>query len=153
MAQEHSNNEPLFSIIVTCYNDGLYIDEAIKSVKNSTYKNFEIIVVDDCSTDEYTIQRLLDLEQSGNKVIRKKTNTGVGDSRNTGIQHANGKYILTLDGDDLIHDTYLEKSATWLDKGYSIVYCNVKNFGELNSVRIAPEFSLPVILSGNFIAN
>lgn len=144
---------PLISIIITSYNDGLYIDDAIKSVESSTYKNFEIIIVDDFSTDYFTKEKLEAISNSGYKVIRKKSNKGLGDSRNTGINNSNGTYILTLDADDLISTTYLEKAVQVLEKGFSVAYCNVKSFGHINSKRIAPEFSIPLLLSGNFIAS
>ncbi len=147
------NKNSLISVIVTCFNDGLFLKECIDSVVASTYKNVEIIIVDDCSTDLTTISILNDLEASGNKVLKKNSNKGVGDSRNIGIQHATASYILTVDADDFIQETYIEKAMQQLENGFSVVYCNVKNFGVINSIRIAPEFSESLLLTGNFIAS
>jgi glycosyltransferase involved in cell wall biosynthesis len=144
---------PLISVVITSYNDGLYIDEAVKSVESSSYRNFEILIVDDCSTDQHTIDRLNALAKNGYNVIRKKSNQGLGDSRNLGIKNSKGTYILPLDADDLIHSSYLEKAVNSLEKGFAIAYCNVKSFGHEISERIAPPFSIPVLLSGNFIAS
>ncbi len=153
MAQEQFKENPLISVVVTCFNDGLYIDEALASVKKSSFKNYEIIIVDDCSTDAITISRLDALEKEGFHIHRKPMNKGIGNSRNTGIKLAQGKYILTLDADDRIASAYLEKAVAGLNQGYAVVYCAVKSFGEINSVRTAPEFSFPLLLSGNFIAS
>src|SRR5688500_459906 len=111
MTNDLSNNNPLFSVVVTCFNDGLYIGEALQSIENSTYKNIEILIVDDYSTDSHTVETLTALEKSGYTVIRKQANKGVSDSRNTGISRVKGNYILSLDADDHIHPTYLEKAA------------------------------------------
>jgi glycosyltransferase involved in cell wall biosynthesis len=153
MNTDNNTQAPSISVIVTCYNDGDFLKECIESLANSSFKGFEIIIVDDCSTDPDTISHLNVLEKSGIKVLKKKANTGVGDSRNMGIKASSTNYILTLDADDLIHPTYLEKAIQQLESGFSVVYCNVQHFGIINSTRIAPEFSLPLLLTGNFIAS
>lgn len=147
------HTKPAISVVITCYNDGLYIDEAVASVKNSTFKNYELCIIDDCSTDTFTISRLDALENEGVVIYRKPANKGVGNSRNTGIKNAKSKYILPLDADDRIHPEYLAKAVKNLDEGYSVIYCSVKNFGEINSVRTAPDFSFSLLLSGNYIAS
>jgi glycosyltransferase involved in cell wall biosynthesis len=144
---------PILSVIVTCYNDGLFIEEAINSVLRSDFRDIEIIVVDDCSTDDYTKRKLEELERSGIKIIRLPENKLVGNSRNKGIAESKGKYILTLDADDRILPDYIGKSVTALEKGFDVVYCNVKRFGNDDSVRVAPEYSLPRLLAGNFISS
>ena len=148
-----TNNEQLVSVVVTCYNDGLYIDETLKSIAASTLVVTEVIIVDDCSNDLNTISRLDELEKIGYMLIRKEANKGISHSRNEGIRKATGSIILTVDADDLIHPDYLKKAVPLIKEGYDIVYCNVKNFGSVNSVRIAPDFSLPLLLAGNFIAS
>lgn len=144
---------PDLSVIVTCYNDGPFIDEAIDSVIRSDFRNTEIVVVDDCSTDEFTKNKLDELERSGIKIIRLPENKHVGNSRNTGIAEAKGKYLLTLDADDRLLPDYIGKSVAVLDKGYDVAYCNVRRFGNDDSVRIAPDYSLPHLLAGNFISS
>jgi len=148
-----NSNTPVFSVIITSFNDGVFINEAIASVKNSTFTDFEIILVDDCSPDENTISILREIEVSGIKVIRKEKNAGVGDSRNKGVAAAKGKYILTLDADDRILPSYLAKAKAELVKGFSVVYCDVKRFGAKDDVRVVPAFSFPTLLAGNFIAS
>jgi glycosyltransferase involved in cell wall biosynthesis len=98
-------------VIVTCYNDGPFIEEALESVISSDFRNTEIIVVDDCSTDRITQKKLDELEKSGIEIIRLTSNKLVGNARNKGITAAKGKYILTLDADDRILPDYIGKAV------------------------------------------
>lgn len=97
--------EPLVSVIVSTYNLGWCIEETIRSVLAQTYRNVEIIVVDDASTDDTSIRVKPFLDRI--TFIQHDTNQGLanraegGSARNTGIRRANGKYIAFLDGDDL----------------------------------------------------
>ena len=84
------------SIIITAYNVKDYIEKAIESAINQTYKDIEIIVVNDCSTDN--TKQLI--EKYDVKLINNKENVGAGLSRRIGIKYATGDYILLLDADD-----------------------------------------------------
>jgi len=88
---------PLVSVVVTTYNQAAYIEQALKSVLAQTYEPFEVIVVDDGSTDD-TPSRIAPFKDSINYIRQK--NQGVAGSRNTGIREARGEYIAFLDGDD-----------------------------------------------------
>ena len=99
-------NKDLVSIILPCYNAEKYIEKCIKSIIDQTYKNIELIIVDDGSTDN-TLKILNKYKENNKKIkIIEKANTGVSDSRNVGIQAANGKYIMFIDADD-----FYEKDA------------------------------------------
>lgn len=93
-------NQPLVSIIVPVYNGEKTIERCLASLRNQTYKNIEVIVVDDGSSDH--TRRVLGKYADQDKRFRiiYKKNTGVSDSRNTGIEAAKGKYIQFADGDD-----------------------------------------------------
>ena len=93
--------QPLISIVIPCYNHGQYIDEAIISVEEYKNKDYEIIIINDGSTDNFTNIRLEELKEGGYNVIVQK-NQGLGKTRNNGIKIANGKYILPLDADNKI---------------------------------------------------
>lgn len=147
------NSSPEFSVIVTCYNDGAYIEEAVQSILLSTFRNFEIIIVDDFSTDPETINKLNSFAKEGYRVLKKEVNRGVSDSRNKGIVESKGKYLLTLDADDRIHPSYLEKLSVMLEAGHDVVYCNYKRFGLSDTVVKVPEFSFAQLLAGNYIVN
>jgi len=89
---------PLVSVVVTAYNHGRYIQETLRSVFAQTYSNFEVIVVDDGSTDDTPMK----LQAFNDRILYfHQENQGVAASRNTGIQKARGEFIALLDGDDL----------------------------------------------------
>ena len=143
---------PKVSVIIPCYNLGEYINEAIESVLNQTFQDFEIIVVNDGSTDKKTIQILKSLNIPQLKVIHT-ANEGLSKARNNGISKSTGKYILPLDADDKIAAEYIEKAVKILDENENmgIVYCQAKFFGEDNSEWNLAEYKLSKILIDNLI--
>ena len=101
--------DELVSVIISVYNDKMYLQRAFDSVRGQSYRNLEVIVVDDCSTDgsgefcdEYCKQ------DARFRVIHHEKNTGVSGPRNTGLKHAKGDYIYFLDSDDYIHVEAIE---------------------------------------------
>lgn len=104
----HNKKSPLVSIIVPAYNVEMYIEMCVRSVIKQTYKNIEIIVVNDGSTDD-TPQILNRIKESDNRIcVVHKKNEGVSTARNTGLDVALGEYIVFVDGDDYISDDYVE---------------------------------------------
>ena len=87
------------SVVIPCYNSGVFIEKAINSVKKQTYNNIEIIVVNDGSTDPYTLNYLKKIK---NITLINQKNKGLSNARNVGIKKAKGQYILPLDADDWI---------------------------------------------------
>ncbi len=108
---ERQNN--LVSVIIPCYNHGEFVHGAIECIRNQTYKNVEIIVVDDGSDDNHTREILLNIHSSDVQVYFKE-NGDVASARNHGIERSNGQYILTLDADDRFHHTFLNKAIAIL---------------------------------------
>jgi len=102
------------SVIIPCYNDGKLIHEAIESVLNQTCQNFEILIIDDGSKDNETIQVLRNLDTPKTKVYRKE-NGGPASARNFGIGKSKGQFILTLDADDKFAPDFLKKGLEILD--------------------------------------
>lgn len=90
----------MFSIIITCYNEGVELRRAVDSVRKQTYTDYEIIVVKDFSAHEETLRVCKELEQEGVRVLYADSNVGVSVTRNMGITTAKGEYIYTVDGDD-----------------------------------------------------
>ncbi len=92
----------LVSIIVPIYNAEKYLSETIQSVVNQTYKNWELILVDDCSEDNsYEIAQQFSKVDTRIILVKKKFNSGAAESRNLGIKFARGRFIAFLDADDL----------------------------------------------------
>lgn len=130
--------KPLISIIIPCYNAEKYIAETIQSVINQTYNHWEIILVNDGSTDKST-EIAKTFKNNKISIINKK-NTGVSDSRNIGIIHAKGNYIALLDADDYWLNNNLEKKLhTFLNNDCDYVFSDMYNADEkLNIIEMAP---------------
>lgn len=143
---------PNVSVIIPCYNQGRYLDDAIASVLAQTYQNLEIIVIDDGSTEPETIEILQNYQQPKTRLIRTE-NRGVAQARNLGIAQSQGTYILPLDADDKIADSYLEKAVTLLESNdkLGIVYCEAEYFGDRQGTWPLPEYKFPDILVDNMI--
>ncbi len=143
---------PTVSVVIPCFNQGQFIDEAVDSVLAQSFNDFEIIVVNDGSTDELTNRLLQNYCKEKTQVI-VTANMGLAAARNNGITVASGKYILPLDADDRIDSTYLEKAVAILndDLETGIVYCNARLFGAVETEWLLPEYSLEGMLLDNVI--
>lgn len=121
---------PKISVVIPCFNQGEYIDDAIKSVLAQSISDYEIIVIDDGSTDPKTTRVLDVLDYPKTRLIRT-ANQGLAAARNTGICESSGMYILPLDADDRIGREYLEKASAVLDERLQVgfVYCLAELFG------------------------
>lgn len=122
-------NEDLISIIIPVYNVELFIEDCILSVLNQTYKNLEIILINDGSTDNSgNICKKLS-SQFSNIILINKNNEGVSAARNDGIKISKGKYLTFVDGDDILASDYIEKSYKFLkENNLMIVRNNYKFF-------------------------
>ena len=96
-----------FSVVIPLYNKEAYVAKTLNSVVGQTYQNFEIIVVNDCSTDK-SLDVVQVIDDSRIKIISHSENKGLSASRNTGINAATHPYIAFLDADDQWDSTYLE---------------------------------------------
>lgn len=122
---------PLITIIIPVYNTEKYIRQCLDSVVNQTYKNIEIIVINDASTDySYTILKRYDKEHKNIKLINNYINLGVSASRNIGLNAANGDYIYFLDSDD-----YIELEAIQKMVNLSLIYEVSLIEGTLSNIR------------------
>lgn len=119
------------SVIIPCYNQYEYLLDAVKSVVSSTYKNLEIIVVNDGSTEKTPQEIQSMLLPFDNVILINQENSGVCAARNNGIIKATGEYILPLDADDRIANTYIEKAVSILEQNpdIGIIYCEAEFFG------------------------
>ena len=133
---ESKNLAPLISVIVPVYNVAEYLPECVDSICNQSYKNLEIILVDDGSTDnsgkicdEYAKKDLRI------KVIHKE-NGGLSDARNTGIEIAQGEWISFVDSDDLISNHMYEKMyEAGLIYSASLVCCqSTQDYKNINTI-------------------
>lgn len=136
-----------------CYNDGLYIEESVQSVVDQTYKDIEIIIIDDGSDDNDTTVVLNRLENKDGCRVLHTEHVGVSEARNYGIAHAQGEYIMPLDSDDLIDPTYIDKAVDILRRhpNIGVVYCLADLFGEASGPWDLPRYSFKQILRDNIL--
>ena len=143
---------PLVSVIMPCYNYGAYLPATLDSVLAQTFQDFEIIVIDDGSTDVYTKQVLASLNTAKTRVILQ-TNQGLPVTRNNGIREARGKYICCLDSDDCLTPTYLEKCLYWLEtKNLDLCYSWVQEFGDSHGLWVTGPFSVDSLMNLNVVS-
>lgn len=99
---------PLVSVLLPVYNVENYVERCVRSLQNQTYSNIEIIVVDDCSSDQSgAIVEKLASQDPHITVIRHKQNMGLSSARNTGLDHAHGEFITFVDSDDWVEPDYI----------------------------------------------
>ncbi|MGY8886133.1 MAG: glycosyltransferase family 2 protein [Flavobacteriales bacterium] len=99
---------PRFSVVIPLYNKENFIENTIQSLLNQTFSDFEVLVVNDCSTDT-SEQLVARFDDPRINIIQHSVNKGLSASRNTGIKSANANYIAFLDADDLWKPSFLEK--------------------------------------------
>ncbi|OAB62032.1 hypothetical protein AY599_06460, partial [Leptolyngbya valderiana BDU 20041] len=143
---------PILSVVIPCYNDGEYLEDAIRSVETYPEPIYEILIVNDGSTDSLTLAVLENLRQRGYRILTQP-NRGLAVARNRGIEDARGRYILPLDADNRIRHEYIEKGIEILDRipSVGVVYGDVLFFGTRNHIHRVPPFDLERLLQGNYI--
>ncbi|HLM84232.1 MAG TPA: glycosyltransferase family A protein [Candidatus Bathyarchaeia archaeon] len=144
--------KPAISVIIPCFNHGEFLDETVESVLSQTFKNYEIIVIDDGSTDAGTLHALDRLEKRYPQIkIIRQSNGGPSNARNNGIKISRGEYILPLDSDDIIEPRMLEKCHATLSKNPKLgfVYTYTHYFGAEDFVWKNPEYNFFDLLSSN----
>ena len=133
------NNE-LVSIIMPSYNTADYIHITIDSVLSQTYSNWELIIVDDCSTDTTDVVVRPFLSDERIKYIKNEKNSGAAVSRNRALREAKGRWIAFLDSDDLWMPEKLEKQIQFMEKnGYHFSYTNYAEIdveGKRNGITV-----------------
>ena len=152
------NRDKLVSVITPLYNGARYVMGTISSVQSQTYENWEMIIVDDCSTDDsQEIVLKLAAQDSRIKYYKNEKNLGAADTRNRAISLAQGRYIAFLDSDDLWKPEKLERQLARMEEtqtAFSYTACEVidtdgKTTGK---ERYVPEsVSYKRLLKGNVI--
>lgn len=142
------------SVILPCYNYGAFVAETIESALNLDYPNFEIIVVNDGSTDN--TKEVLDALPPNEKLkIFHIPNNGVANARNVAVKNASGYYIIPLDADDIILPHFIKETISVMEKDPSIdvVYGDYENFGDLTGIAKARPMNIGQFLAINFLPN
>lgn len=149
---ERTQNDIALSVVIPCYNQGEYILDALSSVQSCTEPVYEVIIVNDGSTEALTLKVLSYLKDKGYQVIYQE-NQGLAAARNNAIKMAKGRYILPLDSDNKIRGNYITKGIEILDKypEVGVVYGNAELFGDKTGIWELPDFDVNRIMMGNFI--
>lgn len=136
------------SVIIPVYNRENYIEETLLSVLEQTYKNFEVILVDDGSTDRSQDIIKKYAEQDSRIVYIYQENNGVSSARNKGLDYALGQYIMFLDSDDLWEDSTLHKCINIIENNYNVdlVYFGYKEFDNQKVVEVSTKFATEDLL-------
>lgn len=143
----------IVSIIVPCYNQAVYLDDALSSVLAQNYPYWECIVVNDGSPDNTAEVAGEWCKRDSRFIYIEKQNGGLSSARNAGLQAAKGTYVLPLDADDKIDSSYLQKAVTILDASpaVSLVYGDAMYFGAKNGAVQLEAYSFKKLLEQNVI--
>jgi len=149
---------PLISVIIPCYNYGRYLRETTESVLNQTYPNFEVIIINDGSTDntrEVAEKLVANYPQHRITLINQENSGQPAISRNNGIRRAAGSYILPLDGDDKLAPDMLDKCMTLLLKNpnLAIAYTDRRDFGGVDQIVRAGDYDFEKLREANQISH
>jgi glycosyltransferase involved in cell wall biosynthesis len=151
MESNKINNQPLVSVIVPCYKQAKFLQDALESVIDQQYQNWECIIVNDGSPDNTDDVAKIWLKRDSRFKYVKQENKGLSGARNAGIRNSYGEYILPLDADDRIGPTYLQEAVKILESNQKIkvVECEVQAFGESNCILKRPIYSFKHLLLFN----
>ncbi|MBU0762476.1 MAG: glycosyltransferase family 2 protein [Candidatus Altiarchaeota archaeon] len=145
--------KPKVSVVIPCFNDGRYLREAIDSVEKCKKDMYEIIIVNDGSTERLTKEVLKGLRDDGYNIIDTK-NIGPCHARNIGISNSSGEYILPVDADNLIKPEYMVEGVKRLDANplVGVVYGDCIHFDDKGKKTVSVgEFERDKMALGNYI--
>ncbi len=142
---------PRVSFIVTCFDLGAYLPDALASVRAQTFADFEICIVDDGSTDEHTLRVLGDVG-AGVTVVRTE-NRGLSAARNRGVASTSGEFVCAVDADDVLMPTLVEKSVARLDDDPSLAFVShwLEAFGDQSWTWTPERCDLATLLDTNTV--
>jgi glycosyltransferase involved in cell wall biosynthesis len=140
---------PRVSVVIPVFNAGDYLADALRSVARQTYRDLEVVLVDDGSTDAHTMALLDRAGREPDTTLLRTPNRGPANARNAGIGRARGAYVLPLDADDHLAPAFLEKTVPLLDADLSlgVVYTWVGLVGGHHGVWRTGGFTLTELLS------
>lgn len=152
--KQYDGEKDLLSVVIPYYNLGKTLPETIESIKATTYKNYEIIIVNDGSTDEESVKVLEQYKDDEKVRVVNIENKGLANARNVGAKEAKGEFVAFLDADDKIDPTFYDKAIKILHQysNVSYVYSWVQYFE--GSTAVWPTFNvhIPYLLCANMLA-
>lgn len=143
--------KPLVSVIVPLYNAAPYVRETLESIIASTYRPLEVVVVNDGSTDNSLAVALAVASKHPEIRVISQTNAGVSAARNHAIREAKGEWILPVDADDKISNTYIEHAVAIIADDIRVIGCKAAFFGEKQGEWRLPDYSPELLARKNMI--
>ena len=124
---------PLISIIMSVYNEEMYLEEALKSILVQTLEDYELIIIDDCSTDK-TVEIIQSFEEPRIRLMINETNMGLTKNLNKALKLCQGEFIARMDGDDICMPDRFQKQVDYMRQHseYMLTGCQTRTFGEQN---------------------
>ncbi len=152
------NENELISVVIPTYNRAYIIFKSIESVLNQTYRNIELIIVDDGSTDD-TVKNLRNIKDKRLQIVQLEKNSGMCAARNAGTKVSKGKYIAIHDSDDIWDLEKLEKQYKFMKKtGCDLAFCQMRRINVNGKEQIVPNKDITMdgdlyhkLLKGSFI--
>lgn len=152
--KEYKSTKDLLSVVIPYYNLGSTLPETIESIEETEYEKYEIVIVNDGSTDKESIDVLNKYRNKKNIRIVDIENGGLANARNVGAEAAKGEFIAFIDADDKVEKSFYKRSIDILHRyqNVSYVYSWVRNFGQNNFVWPTFNIHLPYLLCANMLA-
>jgi glycosyltransferase involved in cell wall biosynthesis len=143
----------LVSVIVPCYNMSAFLEETLQSVCASDYPDFEVLVIDDGSTDDSLVRARAFASRDPRVRVLTQPNSGVCAARNHAIREAKGVYILPVDADDRISPSFLSHAVAAMEANpqLKVVYCRAEFFGDRQGEWPLPPYSPELLARKNMI--
>ena len=143
---------PRISVLIPCFNHGRFIDEAVESVLAQTFQDFEIVIVDDGSTDARTRETLARVNAPRTAVL-STANRGLPAARNFAARHASGELYCALDADDKLAPTWFEQAVRVLDTQPALAFVShwLETFGDERWTWAPERCDLPSLLARNTV--
>lgn len=115
-------SSPLLTVVIPVHNGAVFLGETLNSIFHQSFQDFEVIIIDDCSTDDLD-SVLINVSDTRLTVLHLDQNMGVAEARNRGIAHAKGKYIAFCDADDICHPERFDEQIEFLQQNPSVGVC------------------------------
>jgi glycosyltransferase involved in cell wall biosynthesis len=142
---ENSVARPLVSVVLACYNCEKYIEQAVESIINQAYRNLEILITDDCSTDN-SYKILKQIAEKDNRIVlmRNETNLKLAKTLNNMIAVAKGKYIARMDADDISFSKRIEKQVEFMETYLDYAICGTNVWHINGNGKKIPTGKIPI---------
>ncbi|ELT46670.1 glycosyltransferase family 2 protein [Brucella intermedia] len=154
----HTSNDDTITVAVSLYNYEKEILDCLESIKNQTYRNLSLMIVDDCSQKDNSLERAILWTKRNSErfvratVVRHEFNQGLAQARNTAFAASDTRALFIMDADNMIYPRAIEVLAPWvLDEGYAAAYTQLEFFGDVSGLGYADYWSPDFFRENNYV--